>query len=233
MEERMEIRPVMDLRTPAGSAVPAVEIIPKPVRGGVVLLHAYGGCKEQMLWLAYEMAKLGVCSLAIDLAGHGENRLPAGPQMLDEVEAAVDYMRQEFELVGCGGAGLGGRLALMSSADYMAAIAPAIPAQATARASGNAPPPTVREPRAGYLPVLLRELGPVAPCERQCLLIGSEHGQARCRGELQEALAHAELRYVSAPDGDLAMNAVALGIAARWMAQIPGLLMMSRRAHAQ
>ena len=122
----MNLQRVCDLAAPDGCSIPAILICPDSPRSGTVLLHPYGTSKEHMLGLAFAIAEQGGAAIAIDNCGHGENMAAMGLHMLQEVDAAVAYMRQRFGTVGCAGLSIGGRLALMSSADHMVAMSPAV-----------------------------------------------------------------------------------------------------------
>ena len=155
---------------------PASFSTPASPRGGAVVCHGYGGSKEQMLGIATSIAEKGAAALAIDLCGHGENRAPIGPAMREELEAAVAFVRR-FGRTGAIGHSLGGRLALMSSADVMVAMSPSVMVQMSPQGKWmfeNLPSPGVREPYSGYVLELLEKLGPVPPHGRPCLLLYSE-----------------------------------------------------------
>jgi pimeloyl-ACP methyl ester carboxylesterase len=68
-----------------------------------------------------------LAACAVDLRGHGENRLPLDENVSTDVEAAVNYCRR-FGKVAAVGHSLGGRLALTSSADYAIGISPTLDA---------------------------------------------------------------------------------------------------------
>jgi hypothetical protein len=50
---------------------------------------------------------------------------------------------------------------------------------------------------------------------------------------LNPLLAHADIRYIPNPIGELAANPNAVEITARWLAQMPGILSAARRVHAE
>lgn len=104
---------------------PSVVCEPEASRGVVVVIHGYGGCKEEQLGLAWRLAEVGLTTYAIDLPGHGENSLPLGERVLETVEKAVEYCRA-FGQVAVVGHSLGGRLGLLSNADFKIGISPAI-----------------------------------------------------------------------------------------------------------
>ena len=196
-----------------------------------------------MLGIAVSIAEKGTAALAIDLCGHGENMSPIGPAMREEVEAALAFARR-FGRTAAIGHSLGGRLALMSSADVMVAMSPSVMVQMSPQGKWmfeNLPSPGVREPHSGYVIELLEKLGPVASHGRPCLLLYSERDiQALLDGStgLQALLPQAEKRIVSAdirPDvqhesglirylprwfnhSELRFNASALETAGAWLA---------------
>jgi hypothetical protein len=199
----MEFRRVSDLTAPDGHAIPALLFSPVSPLGGAVVCHGYGASKEEMLGVAAAVAEKGTAALVIDLCGHGENVAPIGPAMREELEAAVAFLRR-FGKTAVVGHSLGGRLALMSSADVMVAMAPSVMMQMSPQGKWmfeNLPSPGVREPYKGYVIELLEKLGPVPPHSRPCLLIYSERDVlALLEGAdgLQARLPSAEKRLISA-----------------------------------
>lgn len=105
--------------------IPAVKIVPLQPVGSVVLVHGYGGCKEEDLGLAWRIAEKGLVVCAIDLCGHGENLSFLHKDMLVELETAIEHCRQ-YGKVATIGHSLGGRLSLLSSADFVIGISPAL-----------------------------------------------------------------------------------------------------------
>ncbi len=199
----MDFRRVNDLAAPDGHSIPALLFSPASPRGGAVVCHGYGGSKEEMLGVAVAVAERGTAALAIDLCGHGENVAPIGPAMREELEAAIAFVRR-FGKAAVVGHSLGGRLALMSSADLMVAMSPSVMMQMSPQGKWmfeNLPSPGVREPYMGYVIELLERLGPVPPHGRPCLLIYSERDlKALLDGaaDLQARLASSEKRLISA-----------------------------------
>lgn len=198
----MDFRRVTELTAPDGHVIPGFLFSPASPRGGAVVCHGYGGSKDQMLGIAAAVAERGMAALAIDLCGHGENLAPIGPAMRDEVEAAVAFVRR-FGKTAVIGHSLGGRLALMSSADVMVAMSPSVMMQMSPQGKWmfeNLPSPGVREPYTGYVLELLEKLGPVPSHGRPCLLLYAERDiQTLLDGAagLQAQLPQAEKRLVS------------------------------------
>lgn len=198
----MHFQRVTDLFAPDGHPIPAIIFSPDSPRGGVVVCPGYGSTKESVMALAAAIAEKGPAGLAIDPCGHGENMAPIGPQIRDDVEAAVRYVRR-FGRAGATGISLGGRLSLMSSADCMVAISPAVVSQVSPQGKWmfeNFPSPAMREPYSGYVIELLDLLGPVPGHDRPCLLLYAERDLPSLlegAASLKTGLPGAELRYIT------------------------------------
>ncbi len=108
-----------------GWDIPSILIQPLDPMGAAVIVHGYGGCKEEQLGLSWRVAKMGIAVLTIDLRGHGEHTLSLDENVVLDVEAAVNYMKS-FGKVAAIGHSLGGRLCLLSSADYKIGLSPAL-----------------------------------------------------------------------------------------------------------
>ena len=90
--------------------------------------------------------------------------------MREEMESAIAFVRR-FGRTGVIGHSLGGRLALMSTADVSVAMSPSVMVQMSPQGKWmfeNLPSPGVREPYPGYVLELLEKLGPV-PAARPAL----------------------------------------------------------------
>jgi dienelactone hydrolase len=103
--------------------VPAIQISPPDPVGGAVVVHGYGGCKEEQLGLAWRVAGSGLVTYSIDLRGHGQHPLELDDGVQDDVELAIRKARESGKVVAIGHS-LGGRLALMSGADFAVGISP-------------------------------------------------------------------------------------------------------------
>jgi len=108
-----------------GFEVPCVTFKPSNSRGAVVLVHGYGGLKEETFGLALHIAEKGFTTGAIDLRGHGEHQFDLDGNILSDLETAISYFKR-FGKVTAVGHSLGGRLSLISSADYAIGISPAL-----------------------------------------------------------------------------------------------------------
>jgi dienelactone hydrolase len=169
----MQFLRVTDLRTADNHAVPAYLFLPETPRGGVAVVHGYGGNKEQMLGIAARLAEEGWAGLALDIRGHGEHPAPLDEGLLQDLEAALTWLRRYGTVVALGHS-LGGRLALISSADLVVAISPAVASRPSEEgrqmllAFGAT---TVRSPRPEYILELLRQMEEVKKPERPVLLL--------------------------------------------------------------
>lgn len=112
--------------------MPSVIISPQEPVGGAVIAHGYGGCKEELLGLAWRVAEQGLAACAIDLRGHGEHRMAMDKDFLVDYEAAIKHCRRYGRVVALGHS-LGGRLALISSADFAIGISPPLDPEYCAR----------------------------------------------------------------------------------------------------
>nr|WP_319376370.1 alpha/beta hydrolase family protein [uncultured Methanoregula sp.] len=105
--------------------IPAILIRPPQPLGAAVIVHGYGGCKEEQLGLGFHVAEAGLETCIIDLRGHGEHPLPLDAKAGDDLAAAIRFCRRSGKVAAIGHS-LGGRLALMSNADYRIALSPSL-----------------------------------------------------------------------------------------------------------
>ena len=108
-----------------GFSIPCVLLEPSVSHGATVVVHGYGGCKEEQLGLAWRIAGAGMTTCVIDHRGHGEHELPLNENVSQDVETAITYCRH-FGKVAAIGHSSGGRLCLTSSADFAVGISPAL-----------------------------------------------------------------------------------------------------------
>ena len=198
----MEFQRVTEIRSRDGHMVPAYLWVPAGTRAAVAVVHGYGGCKEQMLGLAARLAERGLAACAMDLRGHGEHPAPLGPGLLWDLEATIVWLRR-FGRVGAAGHSLGGRLALMSSADVVAALSPALTDRPSeegrtmlVRVGGT----SVRSPAPDTILDILRALPPTPVVDRPTLLVhGAGDIPLLIRGlrDFAAALPRAEVRQIT------------------------------------
>src|SRR3989304_5842363 len=172
----MEFRRLTDLRSTDGHAVPAYAMLPERPRGGAAVVHGYGGCKEQMLGIAARLAEEGWAALALDLRGHGEHPAPLDEGVLHDLEPPLHWLRRYARVVAVGHS-LGGRLALISSADLVVAISPAVasrPSEAGRQMLLAFGSTTGRSPSPSTILELLRKMDEVKQPDRPVLLLHGE-----------------------------------------------------------
>lgn len=110
----------------ADTSIPCIALTPASLIGNALIIHGYGGCKEEQLGLAYRVTELGLRTLVIDLSGHGENTNLFDGKVLSDVESVIEYCHSFGQEVVAIGHSLGGRLSMVSSADYSIGISPAL-----------------------------------------------------------------------------------------------------------
>ena len=108
-----------------GISHPAARIFREGSRGTALLLHGFGGNKEEMLGLGWRLAEFGFDSVSVDMRGHGENNSPMTSDLVADASAIAAQIRSSKPVIAVGHS-LGGRVALVSEADYRIAISPAI-----------------------------------------------------------------------------------------------------------
>jgi len=100
-------------------------------RGGVVILHGAGSCKENHLDFAHRCAATGIAAIAFDQRGHGASEGALGAAMIDDVATIAGLL--PAAPVFLRGSSMGGFLALAAAARVGAravvAICPASAAQ--------------------------------------------------------------------------------------------------------
>jgi dienelactone hydrolase len=168
---------------------------------GAVVFHGYGGCKEAMLGLALNLAEVGFACIVPDLPGHGEHPEPLGPALLEEARGAVEQVRRYGPVLAIGHS-LGGRLALLSGADAVVAISPALPMQPSPEgiyALRTFASPKVRQDYPGQVVDVLKGLPPHSVADVPVLIVlgeGDIPAIVRAAEELASSLGVAEVLRV-------------------------------------
>jgi pimeloyl-ACP methyl ester carboxylesterase len=109
----------------AGVVIPAASITVDHALGHILMLHGYGGNKEEMIGLGFRLAEVGYACTAIDMRGHGENTHPYDGHLLDDAERVLALLPGPGRRVALGHS-LGGRLALLTRADARIGVSPAV-----------------------------------------------------------------------------------------------------------
>jgi uncharacterized protein len=104
-----------------------------PPRGGVVILHGAGSCKESHHDFARAVVASGLAAIAFDQRGHGASPGPLDARAIDDVAAMAAHLRASLvdprAQVALRGSSMGGYLAIVAAgparADAVVAICPA------------------------------------------------------------------------------------------------------------
>ncbi len=103
---------------------------PAHARGGVVILHGAGSCKENHHDFARAARAIGFGAIAVDLRGHGESSGALDGRVLDDIVAMAAYLRGSLgdpdARVVLRGSSMGGYLALRAAEPARAAAVIAI-----------------------------------------------------------------------------------------------------------
>jgi hypothetical protein len=106
-----------------GFNIPGIVIESANSLGIVIIIHGYGGSKEEQLGLGWRIAEAGFTSCLIDLPGHGENTDYFEGDIKLYIDSVIDFYKDKNKIVVIGHS-LGGRLSLTSQADYVIGISP-------------------------------------------------------------------------------------------------------------
>jgi uncharacterized protein len=102
----------------------------RPPRGGVVILHGAGSCKESHHDYARAVRAAGFAAIAFDQRGHGDSAGPMDGRVLDDVAALATLLRSRAgapELpLALRGSSMGGYLAILAAPSVDAAAVVAI-----------------------------------------------------------------------------------------------------------
>ncbi len=102
---------------------------PATIRGGVVILHGAGSCKESHHDYARAALPLGLAALAVDQRGHGESAGPMDDRVVEDVGAIAALLRSAIgdgaAPIALRGSSLGGYMAIVAAraADAAAVVA--------------------------------------------------------------------------------------------------------------
>jgi pimeloyl-ACP methyl ester carboxylesterase len=111
-------------------------------RGGIVILHGAGSCKENHHDFARSAVASGLAAVAFDQRGHGESEGPMDGRALDDVAAMADLLREHMPdgtPVALRGSSMGGYMSILTARGSRAAAVVAIcPASAEGLARGLA-----------------------------------------------------------------------------------------------
>jgi uncharacterized protein len=89
-----------------------------PLRGGVVILHGAGSCKESHYDFCRALLPLGFASVSFDQRGHGESDGPMDGRALEDVHAIAGLLRERTGTpLTLRGSSMGGYLALVAASE--------------------------------------------------------------------------------------------------------------------
>lgn len=114
---------------PVGTrTLPVTAFLPEAPKGAAAIFHGYSGCKEEMLGLGARVARSGLATYVVDLAGHGENQSNFDEAVLDDVRALATWLTRFGKVVAIGHS-FGGRLASLCGTDFFIGLSPGLAAQ--------------------------------------------------------------------------------------------------------
>jgi uncharacterized protein len=119
----VHVQPPTELGTRDGLAY-ALFLPERPARGGVVLIHGAGSCKENHFDFARAVRAAGMASVAFDQRGHGASEGPLGAGAIDDVATVAALLPSGP--VALRGSSMGGWVALVAGAALDAAAVVAI-----------------------------------------------------------------------------------------------------------
>ena len=109
--------------------------LPDRVRGGVVILHGAGSCKESHYDYARLLVSVGIAAISFDQRGHGASEGVMDARAIEDIVAIADLLRSRIDdkeaAIALRGSSMGGCFALLSAAaagaQAVVAICPAGP----------------------------------------------------------------------------------------------------------
>ena len=104
---------------------PSINIKVENSKAEVIIIHGFGGNKEEQLGLGFRVSELGFNTYTIDLQGHGQNEQPLDSDLLDNLNSVIKQLKNKYKVVAIGHS-LGGRISLLSDADIRIGISPAL-----------------------------------------------------------------------------------------------------------
>lgn len=106
--------------------IPCIEFLPKRSQAMLLILHGIGGSKEEQLGLGMRLADKAFSVCLVDLPGHGENTNLFPSDIMSYVNSLIADYRNYYENIVAMGHSVGGRIALISDADYFIGISPTL-----------------------------------------------------------------------------------------------------------
>lgn len=72
--------------------IPGILIRSAKPKDAAVIMHGYGGSKEEQLGLGFRVASAGLVTCIIDLRGHCSHPLPLDAGVKDDMETVIRYL---------------------------------------------------------------------------------------------------------------------------------------------
>jgi uncharacterized protein len=184
----------------------------EPIRGGIVILHGAGSCKESHHGFARAALPLGFAALAFDQRGHGQSAGPMDERALEDVRSMAQLLRARIgepeSRIAIRGSSMGGLLAILAASIVDARAVVAIcPASAEGLRRGLRSGTLRFEADAPALDALLavHELDPVARSLEIPLLLlhaeGDEQVPVQHSRELAALVRSPGSRLITVPGG--------------------------------
>jgi pimeloyl-ACP methyl ester carboxylesterase len=173
-----------------------------PPRGGVLVLHGAGSCKENHLDFAHACAAAGLAALAFDQRGHGESEGALGAGSLDDVATMVGVLRDAAGTVPLflRGSSMGGFVALVIAEHVGAAGVVAV-----CPAAGQLLAETLREGGVEFPADAAALLELVAACDLEAAAraLGPRLLLVHAEGDERVPIAHTRRLHAAAPGSRL------------------------------
>lgn len=93
-------------------------------RTALIFLHAFGGCKEEIVGLALNLAKPNFDCYVFDMPGHGENENLFTVENIDKLIKKLLEIVKKYKSYYLIGHSIGARIALSIGAEKVVAISP-------------------------------------------------------------------------------------------------------------
>lgn len=181
------------------------------IRGGVVILHGAGSCKESHHDFARALLPPGFAALAFDQRGHGASDAPMDARVLEDIGTMAQLLQERLGLetpIALRGSSMGGYLALVAAGPVGAQAVVAIcPASASGLRRGLAAETLRFEADALALDQLLSDHdleSAVSALDVPVLLLhagGDEEVPVQHSRELEPHLSHPASRLIVVPGG--------------------------------
>jgi len=129
MRRLRTVKPVVPSEVASRGGLAYTLWLPDEPRGGIVILHGAGSCKESHHDFARAALPLGLAAICFDQRGHGESDGPMDDRVLDDVAAMAAHLRSSIggngAPIALRGSSMGGYLAILAAqpADAAAVVA--------------------------------------------------------------------------------------------------------------